>query len=67
MTVERAITAYIRLEKYMHFSTAPSTDPECTKNSVAFRQEFIKILESANMEKDSTMQQAAGKAQTAET
>jgi hypothetical protein len=43
----------------MHPSTSPSTDLGRTKNSKAFREEFIKILKSVNMEADSVMQGAA--------
>ncbi|PVF91282.1 hypothetical protein CPB86DRAFT_745811 [Serendipita vermifera] len=55
MRPEQAITAYIKLQQYMHFPS-PMTDIERTKNSEAFREIFIDILKSVNMEANSTMQ-----------
>jgi hypothetical protein len=65
MTGEQAITSYIQLQKYIHPSTSPSSDLERSRNSDAFKEAFIKILESVNMNERSTMQQV--EARTAET
>jgi hypothetical protein len=65
MTAEQAITSYIQLQKYIHPSTSPSSDLERSRNSEAFKQAFVKILESVNMDEGSTMQQV--EARTAET
>jgi hypothetical protein len=59
MTTEQAINAYIQLQGHIHPSTSASTDLERTKNSKVFREEFIKVLQSVDMEADSIMQQAA--------
>jgi hypothetical protein len=67
MTVEQAIKAYIQLQEYMYPSNCPSTDLERTKNSEAYREEFIKILRSVGMEVDSTMQQATTEVQAGQT
>jgi hypothetical protein len=56
MTPEQAITGYLRLQKFMQLSGSPSTDLERTKNSEAFKEAFIEILESVNMNIDSAMQ-----------
>jgi hypothetical protein len=56
MTPEQAITGYLRSQKFMQLSGSPSTDLERTKNSEAFREAFIEILESVNMIIDSAMQ-----------
>jgi hypothetical protein len=65
MTPEQAITSYIRLQKYIHPSTSPSSDLERSRNSETFKEAFIKILEPVNMDEGSTMQQV--EARTAET
>jgi hypothetical protein len=67
MTVEQAIKAYIQLQEYMHPSNGPSTDLDRTKNSEAYRDEFIKILRSVDMEADSAMQLATTEVQAGQT
>ncbi|PVF94410.1 hypothetical protein CPB86DRAFT_818000, partial [Serendipita vermifera] len=67
MTLEQAITAYIQLQKYMHVSTSPSSDVERSNNSENFKEAFIEILKSAELEADSAMQLGAVGARTGET
>jgi hypothetical protein len=67
MTVEQAIKAYTQLQEYMHPSNSPSADPERTRNSEAYRDEFIKIIRSVDMEVDSSMQHAATEVQAGQT
>jgi hypothetical protein len=67
MSIKEAILAYIQLQEYMNPSVSASTKAERTKNSVAFKREFIKILRSVGMDEDSRMQQTAVEAWTSET
>jgi hypothetical protein len=67
MTVEQAIKAYIQLQDYMYPSNCPSTNLERTKNSEAYRDEFIKVLKSVGMEADSAMQHATTDVQAGQT
>jgi hypothetical protein len=67
MTAEQAITAYIQLQEYIRPPTSPSSDIERSRNSEAFKEAFIKILKSVNMDENSMMQQTTLEARTGET
>jgi hypothetical protein len=67
MTAEQAIAAYIQLQEYIHPSTSPSSDIERFRNSEAFKEAFIKILKSVDMDETSMMRQTTLEARTGET
>jgi hypothetical protein len=67
MTSEQAIAAYIRLLNYMHPSMSLSTDLERTKHSERFKEEFINVLKSVDLEEDASMQQSTTEVRSGET